>query len=102
MSEPIDIEAKVTRLEVAGSAELERARELVAKVLAERERWGAAWGALLVDASKAVIDPFPPETVGCEPGSCQLKVGERVVAKFVVRYREDLADVEIDADWPRE
>lgn len=99
-NEPIEVESSVTTLSTPDCPERDIAQELVNGVVEERKAWLSMWHAMLFDPSKATIEDFPLNTVGCSPGSCQLKIGERVIAKFVVRFREEPLGCEIDADWP--
>jgi hypothetical protein len=98
--EAIDIEAKVTRIELPDSEELETAKHLAAQVTEQMGAWVRRWHDVVMNPATVIIEPMPAETVGVSPGSCVLKSGERVLAKFVVRYVENPIGVEIDAEWP--
>lgn len=76
------------------------AEDLVRQVIEERKLWIASWHPQLVDPARAMIEEYSPNTAGVAPGSCQLKVGDRVIAKFVVRFKEEPIGCEIEADWP--
>ena len=97
----MSLDEEVTRLDVPGAEELAEAQALVAKVAAERELWLRTWRELLLEPAKAVVEDFPAETIGCAPGSCRIMLLGRMIARFIVRYREDLADVEMEIDWPK-
>lgn len=100
-STAIDIEATVTRLEVEGSEEMAIAQDLARKAITERHAWVRAWHAQLLDPGKAMLRPFGEDAVGCSPGSCELVVGERVIAKFVVRFDLATCSAAIEAEWPK-
>lgn len=82
------------------STPVEMAGALVSDVLRQRKEWLAAWWPLLIDPKSAVVQDYPPETVGVQPGSCRIVVGERVIATFIVRYRD--CGVEVFAAMPQE
>lgn len=95
-----ELEPKVTVLELPHAAEMETAQWLVAQVLEQRKVWIAAWHEVVMQPGLVQVTPLPEETVGCSPGSCELRIGERVLARFVVRFREEPIGVEIEADVP--
>jgi hypothetical protein len=96
----IDVEATFVRLEAPGKRVREEAQRLVEQVLAQRKAWVAAWKEVNINPKGLTIENFPPETEGCSPGSCQMKVGARVVARFIVRFCDDANAVEVEADMP--
>ncbi len=100
----IDVETKVTRMETPEDPERDTAQALVEKVMAERRRWIAAWHNRLFQPDKATVHEIPTGAIGwpVANGSCLIRIEERVIAKFLVRFREDLADVEFEVEWPRE
>lgn len=100
-TEPIDIEAKVTRIEAGHAPELERAKKLAERVMTQRKEWIAKWADRLIDRKAARIEELPASEF-CTTGSCRLLNGEREIAKFVVRFDSEKVDAEVMADWPRE
>ena len=96
----IDVEATFVRVEAPGKHVHEAAQQLVAEVLRQRRDWVAAWRDVIINPKGLSIENFSPETPGCSPGSCEMKVGNRVVAKFIVRFCDDSCAVEVEADMP--
>jgi len=96
----IDVEATFVRLEAPGAGVREEAQRLVDQVLAQRKAWVAAWRDVNINPKGLTIENYPPDTPGCSPGSCQLRVGERIVARFIVRFCDDANAVELEADMP--
>jgi hypothetical protein len=96
----IDVEATFVRVEAPGKHVREAAQRLVEEVLRQRKDWVTAWRDVIINPKGPSIENFPPETPGCSPGSCQMKVGNRIVAKFIVRFCDESCAVEVEADMP--
>jgi hypothetical protein len=94
----IDITAEITPLDT-GEA-LGRAKELVHGVMVRKQEWVDAWREQAMRPDLLTLEEFPPDSVGCAPGSCQLKSGGRVLGKFIVRFDEGTGEVTVDAEWP--
>lgn len=97
----IDVEATVTRLSPPEhAAEFDLAQQLAMKVLEERQVWINAWREQIVNPENARLNEYPLGTMGCDPGSCEIRVGERVIAKFVVRFSVEDCAAQVSAEWP--
>lgn len=93
----IDIEVEV---ESIAPEEMDTAAGLVAKVVAERERWLRAWHETVMQPELLRWHDADVNSRFVAPGSGWLQSGERVLGWFKVRYHEGLGDVRIEADWP--
>lgn len=92
-------------VEFDDSPERAAAYQLMEQVNAEKDRWLKAWLPLLVDPKKAELQSVHSAALDHAIGvwsETRLVYAERVIAKFVVRYREEDGTVGFEMDLPKE